>query len=156
MSELFETDPLPALVKKNSALPKKRGTKPVAIDIEQVKGLASIQCTLEEIAALMKLKKRQFIDRMNASPELREAIEDGRANGRASIRRAQVRLLEAGNATMGVWLGKQYLGQRDQIGLTGGDGGPVKLAVDPFDALTSELSRIAGRSGAQPDTPKVS
>jgi hypothetical protein len=27
----------------------------------------------------------------------------------------QIKLLEAGNATMGVWLGKQYLGQTDQV-----------------------------------------
>ena len=31
------------------------------------------------------------------------------------MRRMQMKLLEAGNATMGVWLGKQYLGQTDQL-----------------------------------------
>lgn len=131
------------------------GPKLIPIDVEQVRTLASIQCTYEEIAAVMKISRRQFIDRVNASPELRQAIDDGWANGRASLRRAQFKLLEAGNATMGVWLGKQYLGQRDQIGITGGDGGPVKHAVDPFDALTGELARIAGREKAQPDTPRI-
>ena len=42
-------------------------------------------------------------------------MQRGKAKGRLSIRRMQLKLLEAGNATMGVWLGKQYLGQRDQF-----------------------------------------
>ena len=39
----------------------------------------------------------------------------GKAKGRISVRRMQMKLLENGNATMGAWLGKQLLGQRDQI-----------------------------------------
>ena len=140
---------------KNTAPLKKRGPKPVEIEVDKVRALASIQCTYDEIAAVMGIKKRAFIDRINADPTLREAIDEGWANGRSSIRRAQVKMLEAGNATMGIWLGKQYLGQRDQIGITGGDGGPVKHSVDPFDALSGELSRIARRDAAKPDTPKV-
>ena len=140
---------------KNTAPPKKRGPKPVEIEVDKVRALASIQCTYDEIAAVMGIKKRAFIDRINADPTLREAIDEGWANGRSSIRRAQVKMLEAGNATMGIWLGKQYLGQRDQIGITGGDGGPVKHSVDPFDALSGELSRIARRDAAKPDTPKI-
>ena len=42
-------------------------------------------------------------------------MQRGKAKGRLSIRRMQLKLLEAGNATMGVWLGKQYLGQRDEF-----------------------------------------
>lgn len=37
----------------------------------------------------------------------------GRHKGRLSVRREQFKLLQAGNATMGIWLGKQLLGQRD-------------------------------------------
>ena len=140
---------------KKSAPLKKRGFAPKPIDIEQVKTLASIQCTYEEIAAVMKLKKRQFIDRVKADPELRAAIDEGWASGRASFRRLQVKLLEAGNATMGIWLGKQYLGQRDQIGLTGGDGGPIKHELDPLAALTAELARVTERSGTAADTSKA-
>ena len=140
----------------NSAPHKKSGPKPVPLDIDQIKTLASIQCTYEEIAALMKIKKRQFIDRVNADPELRAAIDEGWANGRASFRRLQVKLLEAGNATMGIWLGKQYLGQRDQIGITGGDGGAIKTQdVDPYESLRAELSRIAELERAAADSKKL-
>jgi hypothetical protein len=34
---------------------------------------------------------------------------------KASLRRIQWKLAEAGNATMCVWLGKQLLGQRDKF-----------------------------------------
>lgn len=98
----------------NNAPRKKTGPKPVAIDGEQVEVLAGMQCTYGEIAAVFGIEKRQFINRLNDEPTLRERVEAGRARGCASIRREQFKLLQAGNATMAVWLGKQYLGQKDQ------------------------------------------
>ena len=56
-----------------------------------------------------------------------EIMARGRAKGRLSIRRMQIKLLEQGNATMGVWLGKQILGQRDQIAVE--NQGPTILLV---------------------------
>ena len=138
-----------------TAPPKKRGYAPKPIDINVVGKLASIQCTYEEIAAVIGIKKRQFIDRINADPALREAIDEGWANGRSSIRRAQVKMLEAGNATMGIWLGKQYLGQRDQIGITGGDGGAIKTQdVDPYDAFARDVALAAERERARENHPQ--
>ena len=113
----------------NSAPHQKPGTKPKPIDPKQLAALASMQCTYDEIAAVFGIKKRQFIDRLDAAPELRDIIEDGWANGRASIRRQQFKMLADGNATMAVWLGKQYLGQRDQMEHVGDKGGPIRLEV---------------------------
>jgi hypothetical protein len=45
---------------------------------------------------------------------LRAIMERGYAHMRISIRREQIALLKSGNATMAVWLGKQYLGQADR------------------------------------------
>ena len=42
-------------------------------------------------------------------------MERGKAKGRISVRRMQMKMLEAGNATMGIWLGKQLLGQTDEV-----------------------------------------
>ena len=42
-----------------------------------------------------------------------EVILKGRARLRQSLRRAQIKAALNGNASMLVWLGKQYLGQRD-------------------------------------------
>jgi hypothetical protein len=75
-----------------------------------VEKLAALNCTLEEIAAFFSVSL-PTIDRLVAIG--REAIECGRYKGRLSVRREQFKLLQAGNATMGIWLGKQLLGQRD-------------------------------------------
>ncbi len=103
--------------------------------------LASILCTYEEIAAVVKLKKRQFIDRVNADLELREMIDTGWAKGRASIRRQQMKLFMDGNATMGIWLGKQYLDQRDHASFE--HSGPDGRAFDSYRGS----ARTAGEEG---------
>lgn len=131
-----------------------RGPKPKPIDAEQLKTLAGMQCTYDEIAAVFGIKKRAFIDRINKEPELREAVDDGWAHGRASIRREQFKLLQAGNATMAVWLGKQYLGQRDNLDskITGsGANGAIEVAdVSASELVRAELARITARTDPGP------
>jgi hypothetical protein len=50
-------------------------------------------------------------------------------------------MLEGGNGTMGVWLGKQLLGQRDVITNqhVGSGGGPIQVEMKPnLSRLTDE------------------
>lgn len=84
-----------------------------AIDIEQAEKLAALNCTNEEIAAYFEVSERAVELRWQNDMRFREAIIRGRLKGKISVRRAQFRMMEAGNATMAVWLGKQLLGQRD-------------------------------------------
>src|ERR1700681_4547523 len=42
-------------------------------------------------------------------------MQRGKGKGRISVRRMQMKLLGQGNATMGVWLGKALLGQREEV-----------------------------------------
>jgi hypothetical protein len=52
-----------------------------------------------------------------------------------------MRMLEGGNGTMGVWLGKQLLGQRDAITNehVGSGGGPIQVEMKPnLSRLTDE------------------
>lgn len=68
-------------------------------------------------------------------------MERGKAKGRISVRRMQMRLLEQGNATMGIRLGKQILGQVDQVALQSG----VQIAVmigDAAEAVALEAVAI--------------
>jgi hypothetical protein len=87
-----------------------RGDRWKSIDEEQLAALARMQCTYEEIASVLGISKRRFIDHLDREPRLREIVEEGREYGRASIRRAQFKLLNDGNPTTAIWLGKQYLG----------------------------------------------
>ena len=87
----------------------------IEIDAEQFKKLCGIQCTLGEIASWFKCSedtierwcKREF--KMGFA----EAFKRYSADGKISLRRTQFRMAET-NCSMAIWLGKQYLGQKDQ------------------------------------------
>ena len=78
------------------------------IDERQVRELASIQCTMEEIAAVCGCHIDTLRDRFS------NIIKDAREEGKASLRRMQYLKAKEGNATMLIWLGKQLLDQRDK------------------------------------------
>src|SRR6476469_6585001 len=91
----------------------KRGTT-AKIDLAELEKLSMMQATDEEIAAWFGVTTRT-IERRRKNAKFAELMDRGKAKGRISVRRAQLKLLEAGNATMGVWLGKNILGQVDEI-----------------------------------------
>ena len=61
-----------------------------------------MQCTDDEIAAWFAVTTRT-IERRRKVRKFAEIMDRGKAKGRISVRRQQMKLLEAGNATMGVW-----------------------------------------------------
>lgn len=87
--------------------PKKEG-----ITAKRLERLGRLHCTLEELAGHFDVSVATMTRRLQ-QPALREAFERGRSKGKITVRRYQIKLLRAGNATMGIWLGKQLLGQRD-------------------------------------------
>jgi hypothetical protein len=91
----------------------KRGTT-AKIDLAELERLSAMQCTDEEVAAWFGVTTRT-IERRRKNAKFAAVMDRGKAKGRISVRRQQLKLLEAGNATMGVWLGKQILGQTDEI-----------------------------------------
>lgn len=82
--------------------------------LDQLRSLGGIQCTHEEAAAVLGVSRSSLQRFLAKYPEAVEAFEDGKEEGRASLRRAQVKSAMAGNTVMQVWLGKQWLGQRDK------------------------------------------
>jgi hypothetical protein len=82
--------------------------------MSELERLSAMQCTDEEVAAWFGVTTRT-IERRRKNAKFAEVMSRGKAKGRISVRRAQLKLLEAGNATMGVWLGKNILGQVDEI-----------------------------------------
>jgi hypothetical protein len=117
------------------------GRKAVQIDLEQLEKLCALQCTDVEIAAWFQVSLRT-IEKRRRLAKFADAMQRGRAKGRISVRRHQMKLLEAGNATMAVWLGKQLLGQRDVITAehVGSGGGPIQVSSKP------DLSRLNRRA----------
>ena len=89
---------------------KNPGGRPkIPIDYEQVEKLASIMCTQEEIAAHMDIDLRT----LTRDEKFCLIYKKGLERGKMSLRRKQYLMSET-NPTMAIWLGKQYLGQRDK------------------------------------------
>jgi len=80
----------------------------LSIDPAQVEELAAIMCTQAEMATVLGCSVKTLERRFG------RAIEKGKARAATSLRRKQWQLAEKGNVTMLIWLGKQYLGQRDR------------------------------------------
>lgn len=86
----------------------------IEIDKAQFEKLCSIQCTQEEIAGFFNCSpdtierwcKREY------KAGFAEVYSKKRGIGKISLRRSQFRMAET-NPTMAIWLGKQYLGQRE-------------------------------------------
>ena len=117
------------------------------IDQKQFESLCGLQCTLEEICGwfgvcsdtLETWCKRTY--KMNFS----EVFKQKRGTGKISLRRSQWRLAEK-NANMAIWLGKQYLGQKDQVETTIAEG---TVQDDGLSASLRELARSLKSDGDQ-------
>jgi len=103
---------------KSKAKPKsknKGGRPKVVIDYVMLDKYCAIQCTGEECAALLSID----YDTLNRclKRDHKVGFTDYYAQksviGKASLRRTQFKTAEAGNPTMLIWLGKQWLGQRE-------------------------------------------
>lgn len=113
--------------------------------------LLGIQCTLREIAAFFDRSEQWVRDRVRTAKEMtfQEYAERVKPRGLVSLRRKQMELALAGDRTMLIWLGKQYLGQADKMDqrLTGADGGPIEITntSDPARLVLEGLAQIAAR-----------
>lgn len=86
------------------------GRPKIEIDYATVEKLANIQCTQDEIASFIGVSTRT----LQRDEKFMELFNKGRDNGKMSLRRIQWKHAEK-SATMAIWLGKQYLGQKDNI-----------------------------------------
>jgi hypothetical protein len=84
-----------------------------AIDLVELERLCALHCPDQEIASFFGVTAKR-IEQERQTPLVGAVMERGKAKGKIAIRREQMRLLEKGSSTMGVWLGRQILGQRDE------------------------------------------
>ena len=108
------------------------------IDQKQFENLCGLQCTLEEICGWFDVTDKTLDSwcKRTYHASFSEVFKKKRGAGKISLRRSQWQLA-AKNASMAIWLGKQYLGQRDQIETT--------VAIDKAkeDALSQSLRELA-------------
>lgn len=106
-----------------------------------VRGLGNIQATGPECAAVLGVTEPTWIKFKQEFPEVEAALRDGQGSGRVSLRRRQFKAANDGNATMLIWLGKQYLGQADKQEVTGKNGGPIQ-SVDLTKVTGDDLAQL--------------
>lgn len=84
------------------------------INQKQFEQLCAMQCTEEEICSVLDVTDKTLTAWCKAvyKKSFSDIFKEKRQYGKASLRRSQWKLAET-NPTMSIWLGKQYLGQRD-------------------------------------------
>ncbi len=98
----------------------------------QFEGLCRIQCTEEEICGVLNCDDATLCRWCKTvyGRTFADVYKEKRQGGKASLRRQQFKIAET-NATMSIWLGKQYLGQSDN---------PVVVETTALDKLCDVLS----------------
>jgi len=86
------------------------------IDYEKLSKLCSIHCTGEESASILGCSYEHLNNKLHEDGHggFLEYFKKHSSSGKMSLRRKQFESALAGNVTMMVWLGKQYLGQTDK------------------------------------------
>lgn len=102
------------------------------IDYGAVEKLANIQCTQEEIASFLGVSSRT----LQRDEKFMELFNEGREKGKMSLRRIQWKHAEK-SASMAIFLGKQYLGQRDNIEVNNSN------ELTKLDELLKEIKKDA-------------
>ena len=84
------------------------------IDKSSFEKLCALQCTEEEICSFLDITDKTLTAwcKSEYNKSFSEIFKIKREIGKMSLRRNQFRLAET-NPTMAIWLGKQYLGQKD-------------------------------------------
>ena len=116
-----------------------------AIDPEQVRSLARLGCTWDEIASVLAIARGTFSARMKEK-KYRDAYDRGIAEGNTSLRRAQYDSAVGGNATMMIWVGKNRLNQTDRVETHNET--TIHDDSNALDKLTGAVDRLASRSGS--------
>ena len=108
------------------------GRPPKEIDQKQFENLCGLQCTEEEICGVLSCDEATLNRwcKETYGVGFSQIYKEKRQGGKASLRRQQFKIAET-NATMAIWLGKQYLGQTDT---------PVAVEHSALDKLCDTIS----------------
>lgn len=114
------------------------GRPPAHIEQRQFEALCGIQCTEEEICSVLNVDEATLIKwcKETYGETFSKIYKIKRLGGKASLRRMQWKLAEK-NATVSIWLGKQYLDQREEVYHQGDE-----EMKEQLDKLTSTMQKI--------------
>ena len=86
------------------------GRPKILLDVKKIAELSKLQCTLEEIAAVMGVHRTTLIR------NYAQIIDDNREVGKSSLRRAMwKKALNKDNTNMQIFLSKNVLGMKEKV-----------------------------------------
>lgn len=93
----------------------KGGRPKKEIDKKSFENLCSLQCTKDDMCGFFDVDEKTLTKWCHDTYDMgfSDIYKRKASKGKISLRRMQFRKAEDGNATMQIWLGKQYLGQSD-------------------------------------------
>ena len=110
------------------------GRPKLELNSKELKKLCRLQCTLVEIADWFNCSEDTVERRVKEEYDITfaEFFKKHSARGKMSLRRKQMQMALKGDRTLLIWLGKQYLGQKDRQSLehSGEGGGSIKIEVE--------------------------
>lgn len=107
---------------------KKMGRPKKQLDYELIERMAGKFCTQQDIADTLDVALRT----LHNDKHFAQAYNKGVANAKSSLRAKQYDVAMSGNVTMLVWLGKQYLSQRE----------PQAEVVVPGESLDDDMAEF--------------
>lgn len=113
---------------------KKRGPgRPkIEVDLDEVTELAAEGNTAAHIASVLGFSQTTLFTRK----DVRAAYDKGRAELCVNLRHWQILAAKSGNVQMLIWLGKQYLDQKDHLEQDN------KEVLEKLDSVLSEIKGV--------------
>ena len=114
------------------------------IDKREFEGCCKILCTKDEICDIFSIDEKTLTAwcEREYGMGFSDTYKKLSANGKKSLRRKQFELADT-NATMAIWLGKNILGQRDEVQIDHGNN-------ELLTALTELARRKMNNDSVQP------
>jgi hypothetical protein len=106
----------------------KVGRPKIELDYTLIESLAKIQCSVDEIASIVGCSRTKLM----RDGLFQEIYKRGIDHGKMSLRRMQFEKAASGNPALLIWLGKQYLGQRET---------PADVTDDMLGKVTAAIAK---------------
>ena len=110
----------------------------IIIDVDKLYQHAYLQCSVREAARYFGVAKTTLDKKMIDEPRLRRYWDAGKQDGLNYLREQQFALAST-SAPMGIFLGKNYLGQRDRHDLE--HSGPDRKGI-PHELSVADLKQL--------------
>ena len=105
---------------------RKQVIKPVPETLKTLKNIGGCFATIEDIAAWFGVSRQTVHSSFKKYPALVTAYEDGKSNGRISLRQNLFRMSKT-KPPVAIFLAKNLLGMTDKQEISGPDGGAIKI-----------------------------